>query len=89
MFVSLLVKATPLHPRLAVILLELFQEFVSRPCAQGCKRVKHHIEIPLEKSHGLCPGDPPPEFHFLEMILLVRFQLPRDLSLQKALMPSV
>ena len=33
-------KATPLHPRLAVILLELFQEPVSRPCAQGCKRVK-------------------------------------------------
>ena len=33
-------KATPLHPRLAVILLDLFQEPVSRPCAQGCKRVK-------------------------------------------------
>lgn len=51
MFVSLLVKATPLHPRLAVILLELFQESVSRPCAQGCKRVKP----PYRNSPGKVP----------------------------------
>ena len=51
MFVSLLVKAMPLHPRLAVILLQLFQESVSRPCAQGCKRVKP----PYRNSPGKVP----------------------------------
>lgn len=56
------------------------QRAVLRPCAQG----NHHLGLLLAKPHGQCPGDPPTGPHFLEKIVLVRFQHPHDWQLQKS-----